>query len=101
MFKALYEGLKHEGGLKIWIMISVPMCESYTTNGMSCGHDIMGRSNKHFVHANLERGFAFFLFHLCMEYILCSRLKIYLYQLLGLDEYCHKVHDIFHIFYPC
>ena len=28
---------------------------------MPRGHDIMGRSNRHFIHANLEKGLAFFL----------------------------------------
>ena len=38
--------------------------------------------------------------HLCVENILYSRLEIYFYQLLELVEYCHRVHDIFHIFQP-
>ena len=31
---------------------------------MSCEHDIMGRSNRHFIHANLEKGLAFLFFFL-------------------------------------
>ena len=42
-------------------------------DGLSCGHDIIDRSNRHFIHVDLERG-SMFSFFLC--YGRCSKAAV-------------------------
>ena len=43
------------------IVSSLRQISIYTFGVMSCGHGIMGRSNRHFFHGDLERGLVFFI----------------------------------------
>ena len=85
MFKALHKGLKHGGCLKIWIVICVVLLNTKIYFLISLV--VMG------IGVDFERKGS-----LNMNYILNSKSKIYFYQLLELDGYCHRVCSIFHIF---